>query len=294
MLSRFLNPKNDLTFKRLFGSEKNKDILIHFLNDIFARTTNPIEEVEFIKPIIDPEIGELRVSIVDVLCKDLEGNNFIVEMQCDVDTAFIKRAQYYASKVYISQRGKGDTYKDLKSVTFLAILDGKLFPDKKEYLSHHVILDKNSYEHDLKDFSFSFLELGKFKKKPKELKTILEKWAYFLKNASETSNEELPLIVGSDLIIEKAFEALNEYNYSKEEMLYYDQLERNEDVYKTLLSDSENKGLREGLQKGKMEGKVEGKIEGKIEIAKNLKKLGVSNETIRQATGMSADEIDKL
>lgn len=290
MLSRFLNPKNDLTFKRLFGSEKNKDILIHFLNDIFARTTNPIEEVEFIKPIIDPEIGELRVSIVDVLCKDLEGNNFIVEMQCDVDTAFIKRAQYYASKVYISQRGKGDAYKDLKSVTFLAILDGKLFPDKKEYLSHHVILDKNSYEHDLKDFSFSFLELGKFTKKPKELKTILEKWTYFLKNASETSNEELPLIVGSDLIIEKAFEALDEFNYSKEEMLHYDYLERNEDVYKTLLSDSENKGLQEGLQKGK----IEGEKEKKIEIAKNLKKLGMDNEIIKQATGMSTDEINKL
>ena len=281
MLSRFLNPKNDLTFKRLFGSEKNKDILIHFLNDIFARTTNPIEEVEFIKPILDPEIKELRVSIVDVLCKDLEGNTFIVEMQCDVDTAFIKRAQYYASRVYTSQRGKGDAYNDLKSVTFLAILDGALFPDKKEYLSHHIILDKNSYEHDLKDFSFSFLELGKFKKKPKELITILEKWVYFLKNASKTSNEELPLIVGSDLIIEKAFEALDEYGYTKEEMMYYDQLERNEDVYKTLLSDYKAAGLKEG-EKAKA-----------IEIAKNLKKLGMGTLEIQQATGLSTNELLK-
>ncbi|CAL7964390.1 transposase [Gammaproteobacteria bacterium] len=286
MLSRFLNPKNDLTFKRLFGSEANKDILVHFLNDIFARTTNPIEKVEIIKPNIDPEIKELRVSIIDVLCKDLEGNTFIVEMQCDVDTAFIKRAQYYASKVYISQRGKGDTYKDLKSITFLAILDGKLFPDKKEYLSHHVILDKNSYEHDLKDFSFSFLELGKFKKKYNELTTILEKWTYFLKNASETSNEELPLIVGSDIIIEKAFEVLDEYNYSKEEMLYYDQLERNEDVYKTLLSDSEAKGEAKGLQQGK--------TEGKIEVAKAMKGMGVANDIIQKATGLNADEITKI
>jgi len=278
MLSRFLNPKNDLTFKRLFGTEKNKDILIHFLNDIFARTTNPIEEVEFIKPILDPEIKELRVSIVDVLCKDLEGNTFIIEMQCAVDSAFIKRAQYYASKVYNSQRGKGNTYKDLKSVIFLAILEETLFPNKKEYLSHHIILDKVSYEHDLKDFSFSFLELEKFNKKPKELTTIIEKWAYFLKNASETSNEELPSIVGSDCIIEKAYEALDEYGYTKEEMMYYDQLERNEDVYKTLLSDS----------------KATGKIEGKIEDAQKMKVLGITKEMVQQITGLSSDEIDKV
>ncbi len=290
MISRFLNPKNDLTFKRLFGSERNKDILIHFLNDIFARTTNPIEEVEFIKPIIDPEIKELRVSIIDVLCKDLEGNTFIIEMQCDVDTAFIKRAQYYASKVYISQRGKGDAYKDLKSVIFLAILDGTLFPDKKEYLSHHVILDKNSYEHDLKDFSYSFLELGKFKKKPKELKTILEKWTYFLKNASETSDKELPLIVGSDHIIEKAFEALEEYNYSKEEMMYYDQLERNDDVYKTLLSDSENKGLQKGLQ----EGLQKGEKAKAVEIATTMKKAGMNKDVIQQLTGLSEEDVKKV
>jgi len=290
MISRFLNPKNDLTFKRLFGSEKNKDILIHFLNDIFARATNPIEEVDFIKPIMDPEIKELRVSVVDVLCKDLEGNKFIIEMQCAVDTAFIKRAQYYASKVYTSQRGKGDTYKDLKSVTFLAILEETLFPNKKEYLSHHIILDKNSYEHDLKDFSFSFLELEKFNKKPKELTTIVEKWTYFLKNASETSDDELPSIIGSDCILEKAYDALSEYNYSKEEMLYYDQLERNEDVYKTLLSDSLQKGKIEGIA----EGEATGIVKGKIEVAKTMKNAGMNKEVIQQLTRLSKDELDKI
>ena len=282
MISKFLNPKNDLVFKRLFGSEKNKDILIHFLNDIFARTMNPIEEVEFIKPIVDPEIKELRVSIVDVMCKDLEGNKFIVEMQCDVDTSFIKRAQYYVSKVYCSQRVKKVEYKDLKAVTFLAILDGTLFPNTKEYLTHHITLDKDSYAHELKDFSYSFLELKKFNKKPKELKTMIEKWTYFFKNAADTSKEELPSIVGSDHIIEKAYEALDEYNYTTEEMLYYDQIERNEDVYKTLLSDSEAKG------------KAEGMIEGKIEDAKKMKEAGLTKELAQQITGLSTDEINKI
>jgi len=74
MLAKFLNPKNDLAFKRIFGTEKNKDILIHFLNDIFGRSTNPIEEVSFLKGSQDPEIVAQRVSVVDLLCHDAEGN----------------------------------------------------------------------------------------------------------------------------------------------------------------------------------------------------------------------------
>jgi predicted transposase/invertase (TIGR01784 family) len=281
MISRFLNPKNDLVFKRVFGSEANKDILIHFLNDIFAKTTNPIQEVEFIKPIIDPEIRELRVSVVDVLCRDLEGNKFIIEMQCDIDTSFIKRAQYYASKVYCSQKIKNVKYKDLKAVTFLAILEGELFPNTKEYLTHHITLDKNSHAHELKDFSYSFLELKKFNKKPKELKTMIDKWAYFFKNAEDTSKDELPIIIGSDCIIEKAYEALEEYNYTTEEMLYYDQLERNEDVYNNLLTDRE--------AKGKAAGKIEGEKTKAIEIAKKMKNAGITKEAIKKITGVDAD-----
>jgi len=257
MLSRFLNPKNDLTFKYLFGTEKHKNILIHFLNDVFARTTNPIEDVEFLKPIFDPEVKTLRTSIVDVLCKDLEGNKFIIEMRCVVDISFIKQAKYYASSVYISQHKNNDKdnnkdldtykskYQDLKSVIFLAILDGTLFPNKKDYLSHHVILDKKTHEHDLQDFSFSFLELSKFKKQPNELVTILEKWMYFFKHASSTTDAELPIIVGSDSIIQQAYTALEEYNYSAEEINYYDYLERNEDVYRTTLSDTDRKARQE-------------------------------------------------
>ena len=85
----------------------------------------------------------------------------------------------------------------------------------------------------------------------------------------------------SDLIIEKAFEALDEYGYTKEEMMYYDQLERNEDVYKTLLSDYKAAGLKEG-EKAKA-----------IEIAKNLKKLGMGTLEIQQATGLSTNELLK-
>ena len=282
MIARFLNPKNDLTFKRIFGSEQNKDILIHFLNDMFARTTNPIEDVEFIKPIMDPERKELRVSIVDVLCRDLEGNKFIIEMQCAADTGYIKRAQYYACRVYCSQRTKDSEYKDLKSVTFLAILDDKIFPDKKEYMSYHVMLDKDTHEHDLQDFSFSFLELAKFNKKPHELKTMIEKWAYFFKHAQDTTEADLAAIVGSDSIIKKAFKALEEYNYTAEEMELYDNIERSLDAYKTLLDDYATKGEAKGENKAK-----------KAAVLKMHSK-NLSVETIAEFVDLSIDEVKTI
>lgn len=82
MLSKFLDPKNDFAFRRIFGSERNKDILIHFLNDIIVfKEASPILDVTFLKTNQNPEIASQKTSIVDILCKDTQGNQYIVEMQ---------------------------------------------------------------------------------------------------------------------------------------------------------------------------------------------------------------------
>ncbi|WP_338406802.1 Rpn family recombination-promoting nuclease/putative transposase [Wolbachia endosymbiont (group A) of Longitarsus flavicornis] len=205
-MSKFLDPKNNYAFKRIFGTEKNKDILIHFLNDILGRTGEAkIEDVAFLSPIQDPEIAAKKESIVDVLCRDSTGVRFICEMQVARTSGFEKRVQFYASKAYSSQAGVGDQYQNLKEVIFIAITDFILFPHKSDYKSDHVILDKVTYEHDLKDFSFTFIELPKFPKtKEDQLENIVEKWCYFFKYASETSEKDLRKIVGSDVIIGKA------------------------------------------------------------------------------------------
>ncbi|KJV74963.1 Rpn family recombination-promoting nuclease/putative transposase, partial [Orientia tsutsugamushi] len=91
-LSRFLDPKNDVAFKKIFGSEKNKDILIHFLNDILLFEGNrKIIEVEFLGTILDADIASKKESIVDVLCKDKNGAQYIIEMQVDPTQGFEKR-----------------------------------------------------------------------------------------------------------------------------------------------------------------------------------------------------------
>jgi len=180
MLSKFLDPKNDVAFKKIFGTEKNQDILIHFLNDMLVfKEGKPITKVSFLKTVQDPEIAAKKTSIVDIMCADEVGNQYIVEMQVAEGDGFIKRAQYYAAKAYSSQLKVAGKYHTLKEIIFLAITNFIMFPEKKEFKSDHVILDKITNEHDLKDFSFTFLELAKFKKTKDELTSIIDRWSYF-------------------------------------------------------------------------------------------------------------------
>ena len=179
-LSKFLDPKNDFAFKRIFGTEKNQDILIHFINDIVGfEGDRAIETVQFLKTFQDPEVASKKQSLVDVLCADQAGRQYIIEMQVAKTSGFEKRAQYYAAKAYGYQLNKGDDYDLLKEVIFIAITDFVMFDDKANYFSTHVLLDQETYSHDLKDFSFTFIELPKFTKTLDELGSLREKWAYF-------------------------------------------------------------------------------------------------------------------
>ncbi|MBH5362565.1 Rpn family recombination-promoting nuclease/putative transposase [Wolbachia endosymbiont of Kradibia gibbosae] len=279
-LSKFLDPKNDVAFRRIFGTEKNKDILIHFLNDILGFTgKDEIKEIEFLSTIQDAEIASKKQSIVDVLCRDENGVQVIVEMQVAKTKGFEKRAQYYAAKAYSRQVDKGDQYQGLKEIIFIAIADCILFPNKSEYKSDHVMLDKDSYEHDLKDFYFTFIELPKFPKtKEDQLESIVEKWIYYFKYADETSEEELEKIIGSDVIIKKAYEELNRFNWSEKEFIAYEQ---------------EIKRIRD--ERAVLEQKLDdAKKEGKIEVAKTMLANNVDVTTIVKFTGLSMSEIKEL
>ncbi len=283
MLGKFLDPKNDVAFRKIFGSENNKDILIHFLNDVLVfKEKRPIRKVTFLKTIQDPEIASKKTSIVDILCEDEKGCRYIVEMQVAGTTGFEKRALYYASKAYCSQANIGDKYHNLKEVIFLAIADYVMFPKKKEYKSDHVILDKKTYEHDLKDFSFTFIELPKFIKTVEELSTLEEKWCYFFRHAEETSAEDLEKLIGKDAIMGKVYHELDRFFWNEKELLAYEQAEKAKNDY---LSSMEQKFI---------EGKAEGASKKSREIAINLLKNGIEIAIIVVVTGLSEKEIRSL
>ena len=291
MLSKFLDPRNDIAFKKIFGTEKNKDILIHFLNDMLTfKEKAPITDVTFLKTVQDPDIAIQKTSIVDVLCKDSQDNQYIVEIQVAKEKGFEKRAQYYAAKAYSSQARVGGAYADLKEIIFLAISNFVMFPNKDAYKSDHIILDRETQENDLKDFSFTFLELPKFKKDIDELETIIEKWMYFFNHAEDTAEEDLEKIIGSDQIMERAYDELNRFSWNEEELLTYDQAEKYESTYIASMAQKYDEGEQIGLEKGEKKGR----LEERIEISINLLRAGLDKEVISKTTGLSIDEINKL
>jgi predicted transposase/invertase (TIGR01784 family) len=301
-MERFLNPKNDFAFKKLFGEEKHKDILIAFLNDIFEGVHDRIEEVEFLGKEQPPEIEAYRQSIVDVKCRDSKNRNFIIEMQYSKDSSFIKRACVYACRAYADQVTEGVPYSLVTPVIFLAIVDFMMFPNKKAYLSHHKTIDVTTGECDIKEMSFSFLELKKIDRKLEESKTMVEKWAYFFRNATSTTLEELEIIEKEYPIIGEAYNALAHHAFTKEQIDEYFKYTLKSQEIDGRLTDAKREGLVEGwgkgLKRGKMEGLVEGERKGKIEekreIAKKLLSMGLSEEQISQGTGLSIGEIEEI
>ena len=154
-----------------------------------------------------------------------------------------------------------------------------------------MILDKKTYEHDLKDFYFTFIELPKFtKNKIEDLDNIIEKWCYFLKYAAETTKEDLKKIIGSDAVIERAYEALDQFNWTENELIAYEQETKrvwdNRAVEEYKLAQAETKG--------RTEGKAEGEKEKAILIAKKMMARNKPIEEIMELTELTAEEIKAL
>jgi predicted transposase/invertase (TIGR01784 family) len=295
MLGKFLDPKNDVAFRKIFGTKKNKDILIHFLNDVIEFNKDAkIKDVVFLKTVQDPEVKSLKSSIVDILCTDQDDNSYIVEMQVAEEKGFIKRAQYYASKAYSSQLKVGGKYHELKAVIFLAISDFIMFPKKKEFKSDHIILDKKSHENDLEDFSFTFMELPKFHKKIDELENMTDKWFYFFKHAEKTTEDDLHKLIDHDEIIGKAYKELNRFSWSQKELRTYEQAEKYKGAYLASLEKKYDDGVAKGRQEGRQEGEENGRKEEKIAIARAMRHSKVPIAQISRFTGLPIKEIKNL
>ena len=282
-ITRYLDPRNDIAFKKIFGSEQNKDVLIHFLNDILGKQgKEQIEQLTFLNTTQPPAIAAQKRSILDVLCTDAQGIMFIVEMQVAKVRGFEKRAQYYAAKAYCDQAREGDEYANLKEIIFLAIVDFIMFPDKEGYKSEHVVLDKETHDHHLKDFSFTFLELPKFtKERVEDLTTYEEKWCYFFKH-SNNAEDMSRMIANSDHVIQKAYNVLLSHNWSNQELVDYEAVTKaNKDAV------AREAQVRE-------EGKEEGRVEEKKAVARKMLAKKQTIADIVEITGLSEEQIRNL
>ena len=272
---QFTDPKNDVAFRKIFGNETKTEILISFLNSVLKlKSDKVITWIEILNPYQLPRIAGSKSTILDVRAKDKAGNTYIVEMQVTDKLGLDKRITLYGAKGYASQLDVGDDYYKLKPVIFIGILNFEYFMGQN-YLSRHLILDAETYEHKLKDLEFNFIEIPKFHKKENELETLVEKWVYFIKHANELS--VIPLSI-NDKGLEEAYKEADRHNWTREELEEYEyaKMRETDEIAERMLI------------------KEKGKMESKMEIAKNLKENQVDISIISKSTGLSIEEIERL
>jgi predicted transposase/invertase (TIGR01784 family) len=272
----FINPKTDFAFKRIFGSEQSKGILISFLNGILHEGNPIIEDLIILDPYQAPKVLGLKLSCLDVKAKLNNGNWVIIEMQVLNVEGFEKRVLYNATKTYAAQLNQGDDYEALNPVIALTITDFKMFDDIERPISRFILKEKeSSVEYLNSDLELVFIELPKFKTELKDLETLADKWIYFLQNARDL--ERIPENMGAVEEIQQAFDIANQAGLSREEL---DVLERQ------LMYIQDQRGAVTFARK-------EGIKEGIKEVAKRLLST-LDDAMISQATGLSIEEVQAM
>ena len=283
----FADPKNDLAFKKIFGDSNHKNILISFLNSVLDfKDNHAIIDVSLANPYQIPKIPELKETILDIKATNKKGDTFIVEMQKKDLGDFTKRSLYYTSKAYTAQLPKGNNYTVLKKVYFIGIVNFTIF-ENISFISRHLIINQETHTQDLNDFEFTFIELQKFTKELDELQTLLDKWIYFIKNASDLT--VIPAQYEEITELKDAFDIATQTTWDKKELEVYE--------YMGLKEFDEINALRTAKRKGEAIGEARGEARGreeeKMAIAKNLLDI-LDNKTIASKTGLSEEIIESL
>jgi len=280
----FINPKTDFAFKKIFGSEQSKDILISFLNAIIYNGNPKIQDLEILNPYLAPRIRGVKDTYLDVRAKISGDKTVIIEMQVLNVEGFEKRILYNAAKAYSIQLGAGEDHTLLNPVIALTITDFEMFPHLEKMISHFVLKEKDYLvDYLIYDIELVFVELPKFTKELEELETITDKWIYFLKTAR--SLRTVPETMGRIAEIKKAFEIANQANLSREEL----QDLENQEIY---IHDQRN-AVKRAVRIAVNQAVTQAVIETKIEIAKQLLDV-LDEEAISQKTGLSIEEIQNL
>lgn len=285
---KFVDPKNDVAFKRIFGDDQHKAVLISFLNAVLNLSeAKEITTVEILNPYQTPHLALLKHTLLDVRATDKRGISFIVEMQNDRVPGLRKRFQYYAAKSYTQQIERGESYPKLNQVIFIGILDFVEF-GSQNYLCRHILLNVETGIQELHDLEFNFIELPKFTKSEHELESILDKWVYFIKYAADLAI--IPPHADATPLRE-AYEVANQFGWSKEELELYDYWSMKEQDERGAVELALETGMQQGIQQGMQQGMQEGDKTARLEMTNAMLKDGMPLETILKYTGLTVADL---
>jgi len=283
---KYINPFTDYGFKRLFGEEPNKDLLLDFLNELLKEEEGKITELSYLPNEKLPiSLGDRR-AIFDIYCTNEKGEQFIVEMQKAEQKFFKDRTIFYSTFPIQEQARNKDRFWnfELKSVYTIRILDFE-FEES----------DPNKYRHDVKlteqenkkvfynKLNYIYLEMPKFQKTEKELETRFDKWMFVLKNLPKL--DKIPVELKEKIFL-RLFETAEIAKLNPEE---YQQYEASVNAYRDIFNIQNT-----SFEKGEIKGHIKGKIEGKIEIAKEMIKDKEPVEKIMKYTGLTENGINEL
>ena len=273
--SRFLDPKSDLVFKKIFG--EHKDLVKSLLNSLLPLADDAlIDTIEYLSPEQVPAIPTMRRTIVDVKCVDQKGRIFIVEMQLDWSASFMKRLQFGTAKAYVSQLDKGQDYASIHPVYGLGLI-GEIFDHASDEWYHHykTVNVKNTEKH-LEGLELIFVELPKFKSTTHWEKKLGLLWIRFLNEIS--SMTEIPSEFYAIPELCKAIELTQEASYTRGELEAYDQYWDAVSTEKTV----------------KVDAHAEGKAEGKAEVAREMLLDNEPDEKIIKYAKISFKELAQI
>ena len=313
-MGRYINPFTDWGFKRLFGQEFSKDLLINFLNDLFEGEFQ-IKDVTFKDKEQLGDTNDLRGCIFDIYCVTDDDKHFIVEMQNRWVPFFVNRSIYYASKAFVAQRKKFDeagvrTAVLYQFVPVYVVCIMNFMPREHEVTKFRtdVALREKSSDSMFSDkLRFIYLSLPFFDKSEEECETGFEKWIYVLKYMEVL--ERLPFTAQKKIFDHLAKLADVRCLSSEEQEKYDESIKAADDYYSGLygsyvegeekgiakgIAKGMAKGMAKGIAKGMAKGRAEGELSKGLEIARNLLAMGMSWPQIMQITGLTEEELKPL
>lgn len=307
----FIDAFVDFAFKRLFDSDESKPILIGLLNHIL-RGRKYINSIEYDRNDNPGENAEEGGAVFDVICTDIDGSEFIIEVQRGYQKHFKDRALFYASRAISRKAPKGGRRKwgyELSEVYLIAFLEDFALPDssRSEYVRDICLANRYTGEIFGNKLNLIFVELLNFVKRPHELNTDLDKWLYALKHLAKFDKQPAYLI-GSEF--DQLFNIAKYTNLNKEEQEMYNRSLKykwdNQNVrdyaeetglqrgLERGMQQGIQQGLQQGIQQGRLEGLAKGEHKNAVAIALRLKDKGMTIEEIAEITTLSVAEIEAL
>ncbi|MCI5130520.1 MAG: Rpn family recombination-promoting nuclease/putative transposase [Candidatus Electrothrix sp. EH2] len=276
----FLDVKTDFAFKKVFGSEQSKAILIDFLNAVIDFGDVGITDLTIVDPYQIPLLKGMKDSYVDVKAILSDNRKVIIEMQVLSVEGFEKRVLYNAAKLYSTQLKKSEKYSTLEPIIALTITDFEMFQEFDRVISYWNLREKESLIQYSGDIELIFIELPKFTKSEDELHSVTDKWIYFIKNAGEL--DFVPKTFSEPNLLD-AFDLANTAGMNEDELEI--QSKRRDFIW--LQKGSLEKARKDGI----LEGREKGEQEAKLSIARNLLAQNVDLDIIVAGTGLSKDII---